>query len=132
MLKPNPKRKKAESLSTITNRLDKLVSKIVRLRDPACVTCGSTADAQCGHFIPRGMFPTRWDLSNCHRQCSECNCYRAGNMVAYHAFIRREYGEKYPETLDALSRGPAPKRAERLELEVELKEELRKLEALNE
>lgn len=132
MIKSNPKKKKVESLSTITNRLDKLVSKIVRLRDQYCVTCGSTQDAQCGHFIPRDMYPTRWDLTNCHRQCSSCNLYQKGNMVVYHAFIRREYGEKYPETLDALSRGPAPKRFERLALEVELKEELRKLEALNE
>lgn len=133
MIKANPKRKKAESLSTITNRLDKLVSKIVRLRDPACVTCGSTQDAQCGHFVGRMFIATRWDLSNCHRQCAGCNMLHESDPVPYTLFIQREFGSEYPVTLSALAhQTKVLKRAERLELEVELKEELRKLEALSE
>lgn len=132
MIKANPKKKKAESLSTITNRLDKLVSKIVRLRDHACVTCGSVNTPQAGHFESRRHMATRWALDNVHRQCSNCNLYLKGNMVEYFMFIQREYGANKPYELHDTARGPAPGRFERLELEIELKEELRKLEALNE
>lgn len=133
MLKANPKKKKAESLSTITNRLDKLVSKIVRLRDHACVTCDSQDSAQCGHFVGRMFIATRWDLTNCHRQCAGCNMLHESDPVPYTLFIQETYGSEYPATLSALAhQTKVLKRAERLKLEIELKEELRKLEALNE
>lgn len=128
-----PKKKKKESLSTITNRLDRLVSKIVRLRDGKCVICGSVQNPQCGHFISRMFIATRFDLSNCHQQCSGCNMTHEVDPVPYTLFIQREYGSEYPATLSALAhQTKVLKRAERLELEEELKEELRKLEALNE
>jgi hypothetical protein len=133
MLKANPKKKKAESLSTITRRLDILVSRIVRLRDKACVVCGSTQNPQCGHYIGRMFVATRWDLTNCHQQCSGCNMLHESDPIPYTLFIKREFGEKYPETLSALAhQTKVLNRAERLALEVELKDELRKLEALNE
>ncbi len=133
MLRANPKKKKAESLSTITSRLDKLVSKIVRLRDKACVVCGSTQNPQCGHYIGRMFIATRFDLTNCHQQCSGCNMLHESDPIPYTQFIQREFGVEYPATLSALAhQTKVLKRAERLELEVELKEGLRKLEALNE
>lgn len=133
MLRANPKKKKVESLSAITNRLDKIMSRIVRLRDPACVTCGSFDNAQCGHYISRMFIATRWDITNCHRQCSRCNVMHEIDPVPYTLFIQREFGDEYPATLSALAhQTKVLKRAERLALEVELKEELRRLEALNE
>jgi len=133
MPKAVPKKKKAESLSTITNRLDRLVSKIVRLRDPSCVTCPSTETPQCGHYVSRVFIATRWDLTNCHRQCSACNMRHELDPVPYTLFIQREFGSEYPATLSALAhQTKVLKRAERLELEAELKIELAKLEALNE
>ena len=103
MPKAVPKKKKAESLSTITNRLDRLVSKIVRLRDPVCITCGSTETAQCGHYISRVFIATRFDLSNCFRQCSACNMRHELDPVPYTLFIQREFGPEYPATLSALA-----------------------------
>lgn len=132
MLRANPKKKKAEKLSTITNRLDHLTSLIVRKRDKACVICGSTQNPQCGHFISRMFIATRWDLSNCHQQCSGCNMTHEVDPVPYTLFIQREYGDQYPATLSALAhQTKVLKRAERLALEIELKEELRKLEAVD-
>jgi hypothetical protein len=130
MLKPVPKKKKIRSLSAITRDLDTVVSKIVRLRDKRCVTCGSTDDPQAGHFESRKHFAIRWDLSNVHQQCSECNCYLNGNMVLYYKFIQLQYGWKYPDTLHALARGKAPNRSERMVLLDDLKAKLRELEAL--
>lgn len=132
MIKANPKKKKAESLSTITNRLDKLVSKIVRMRDKACVVCGSTQNPQCGHYVSRMFIATRWDLSNTHQQCAGCNMTHEVDPVPYTLFIQETYGSEYPATLSALAhQTKVLKRAERLELEIELKEELRKLEAVD-
>ena len=126
-----PKKKKLPSLPAITRRLDSLVSKIVRLRDPACVVCGSTADAQCGHFVGRMFINTRWDLTNCHRQCAGCNMAHESDPVPYTLFIQRRYGAEYPATLSALAhQSKVLKRAERLALESELAEELKRLEAL--
>lgn len=133
MPKAVPKKKKAESLSTITNRLDRLVSKIVRLRDSACVICGSTQNPQCGHYIGRMFIATRWDLTNTHQQCAGCNMLHESDPIPYTLFIQREFGSEYPATLSAIAhQTKVLKRAERLELEAELKLELAKLEALNE
>ena len=127
-LKAVPKKKKQVPLSTITNRLDRLVSAIVRVRDPYCVTCGSFADAQCGHFISRVFINTRWDLTNCHRQCSACNVMHEIDPVPYTRFIAGKYGSEYPQTLSALAhKTKVLTRVERLELEVELRSELMRL-----
>jgi hypothetical protein len=130
MLKAVPKKKKAPSKTSITNKLDAVVSKIVRLRDKWCVCCGSTQDPQCGHYIGRRFKATRFDLTNCHRQCAGCNMRHNENHFPYTHFIQRTYGEKYPETLYALSREPAPGRFELLALLDTLTAELKRLEAL--
>ena len=129
MPKPVPKKKKVRSLSAITRDLDTVVSKIVRLRDKRCVTCNSTDDPQAGHFESRKHLAIRWDLTNVHQQCSECNCFLNGNMVAYYKFIQRTYGEKYPDLLHELARGKAPNRSERMALLDDLKAKLKELEA---
>ena len=129
MLKAVPKKKKQQSLAAITKRLDIVVSKIVRIRDKRCVTCGSTDSPQAGHFESRGHYGTRWDLSNVHQQCASCNLYLKRNMVEYYKFIQKTYGEKYPDTLHELAREPAPNRGERLLLLDGLNARLKELEA---
>lgn len=130
MLKKSPKPKKQVPLSTITNRLDKLVSKIVCLRDSACVTCNSTENPQCGHFVGRIFINTRWDLTNCHRQCSGCNFMHENDSMPYTLFIARKYGPDYPAELSVKAhKTKVLTRSERLELEILLKQELAKLEA---
>jgi 5-methylcytosine-specific restriction endonuclease McrA len=125
-MKAVPKRPKAEKLSTITNRLDRLVSLIVRQRDPACVTCGSLDNPQAGHYISRVFINVRWDMTNVHRQCSRCNVMHELDSVPYTRFIANKYGDEYPLVLSEMAhRTKVLKRQERLELEHRLKEMLK-------
>ncbi len=57
----------------IVRKLDKLVGDIVKARDKACVTCGSTNNLQPGHLFSRVAYSTRWDLTNVFCQCRNCN-----------------------------------------------------------
>ena len=128
-MRPVPKKKAPEKLSAITNRLDRLVSSIVRTRDGRCVTCGTTESPQCGHFVGRMFINTRWDLTNCHQQCAGCNMLHESDPVPYGLFIDARYGRGYPEELSRRAHmTKVLTRGERLLLEVELKAELKKLE----
>lgn len=93
-----PKPKKI-SRKNLIKRLDDIVSKIVRLRDKKCVTCGSTQQLGCGHVFSRSHYATRWDLENCHAQCWKCN-YNARwhDTVFYPEWYRDKVGdEKFKE-----------------------------------
>lgn len=71
----------------------RLFSKLIRERDPACVTCGSKSNPQAGHFIPRQHNATLFDPLNVWRQCSNCNLYLHGNIPAYIEFIKSKLGD---------------------------------------
>jgi hypothetical protein len=57
----------------LVRKLDKLVGDIVKLRDGACVCCGSKNSLQPGHLFSRVAYSTRWDLDNVFCQCRSCN-----------------------------------------------------------
>ena len=80
----------------LTYRLDKLTSVIVRNIEDRCATCGKKLlkkQRQAGHFIPRVVKQTRWDLTNVHVQCAHCNVELDGNYEKYKEFILEHYGE---------------------------------------
>lgn len=125
-----PKPKQHKKLSTITNRLDTLVSKIVRLRDAQCITCGSVEEGECGHYFHRALINTRWDLQNCHRQCTCCNSYHEENTEPYTRFMIQKYGPEVIIELSQIAHSPKKiNRVDRLILEVEFKKLLSELEA---
>jgi hypothetical protein len=127
MPKPVPKKpkKKAEKLSTITNRLDALTSRIVRLRDRRCVVCGSTENLQCGHYLSRVFVNVRWDLRNCNCQCARCNMAHEYNVWPYTTWMLQEYGAGVLTMLSAMAQSSKKMtRSERLEIETLLKAEL--------
>lgn len=93
-------------------RLDKLVSVIVRSSEFSCVTCGKCllfAKRQAGHYLPRAVKATRWDLDNVHVQCDKCNVGLGGNLVKYEKYMRDTYGkttvEKYEQILEDYNTG---------------------------
>ena len=73
--------------------LDDLVSKIVRLRDKRCVTCGSVDNATCSHLFKRGDSILRFDLINCNQQCVECNGKHEHTREPYERWWKDRYGE---------------------------------------
>jgi hypothetical protein len=93
--KPPSKRR-----SFAVTKLDMLVSKIVRARDPYCVTCGTTENLSCSHWIPRRFWSVRWDLRNCNTQCFACNGAHSNGGdgtplgEAYAQYMREHWGSE--------------------------------------
>lgn len=86
----------------------KAVNAYVRLRDAhlPCISCGTTRGTwDAGHYRTRKAAPElRFDLDNLHKQCSQCNTFDAGNLVAYRANLLARIG---PERVARLE-GPHP------------------------
>ena len=79
--KPAARKKRQPSLSSLVNKLDKVFSQYIRLRDAMpsgvfrCISCGQIkpiSKADCGHFYSRRHMSTRFDEDNCNAECSYC------------------------------------------------------------
>ena len=93
------------SLSRAVQRLDKVFSLYIRLRDSRaygfrafrCISCGrikSFEYADCGHYYSRRNMATRFDEDNCHAECSYCNRFSADHLIAYRLNLVRKIGEQ--------------------------------------
>lgn len=85
----------------------------VRERDAGlpCVSCGRPNDGlhqrHAGHYRSVGAHPElRFDPANCHAQCSQCNNYLSGNLIAYRAELTNRIGIGEVVRLET-STGPA-------------------------
>lgn len=85
----------------IHHKLDNLCSKIVRAREPYCITCGTRDGLTCSHYIGRGKFSIRWDLRNCHTQCFICNQRHDVDKRPYYLAMIDIYGIQHVENVIA-------------------------------
>lgn len=132
---------KRKSDKSLTNKLDDLFRKVMRLKKPRtnCFVCHREVGyfapktepygLQVGHFISRSVYPLRWDLENCDFVCSVCNRIHEENILPHTYAIIREYGEELVDTLNVrwqLSKQKAKSfsRAEKLELIEQFEKEL--------
>lgn len=80
----------------LVKKLDELTSRITRLREKSCVTCGSKVNLSNSHIFSRGRMSVRWDISpsgNCHTQCITCNGYYSStSMHPYLRWYLKEFG----------------------------------------
>lgn len=98
----------------LIKKLDVLFSRYIRQRYAVdgmvqCVTCGKKdhwKNVDCGHFIPRGRFGTRFDERNCHVQCKDCNQAKSGNMERYNYYMKVWFGDEVIAELLKQSREP--------------------------
>ena len=95
-----PKRE-GPSRKKLIEQADLWASRYIRLRDAesgglvSCYTCGKKfhiSKIQCGHFIGRAHYSTRYDPRNMHAQCMQCNGYRSGEPGAYAYRLLTELG----------------------------------------
>lgn len=103
---------------TLSKKLDLCFSMYVRLSRinrsgyGNCVTCGHLkpfAELDCGHFMSRDHYPTRWDLKNVGIQCQGCNRFRAGRQFEFGQFIDKTEGRGSSAKLHFLAKtGRAP------------------------
>lgn len=88
---------------TLYKRLDKLTSVLVRMLGDKCVTCGKRLPfnrRQAGHYVPRVVVASRWDLKNVNVQCAKCNVELGGNLDKYAEYMKSHYGENTKATYD--------------------------------
>jgi len=78
----------------LIQKLDTVVSLIVRARDQKCVICCSTKQLQCSHLIKRGRLSTRFDLDNCNANCNGCNLRHNNYPEFYTSWVIEEKGLK--------------------------------------
>lgn len=90
-----------KSRKSIVTRLDKEFSLYIRQRQSAngivtCFTCGKRdhwRNMDCGHFMSRRHYATRWDEKNCQVQCKSCNIFRNGEQFIFGENLDKVYGE---------------------------------------
>lgn len=106
-----PKKIKLPSHKKLVKMLDDVIRDILKFYPDECCCCGQTGlgvwhpknnpnGLQVGHYIGRGSQSLKWDLRNCHRQCSGCNAIHRFNPVPYTRFMVRTYGHGILEDLD--------------------------------
>lgn len=97
----------------LVKKLDTIFSIYIRLRKAnkqgivTCYTCGKQdyyKKMQCGHFMSRKHYSTRWEEFNCQVQCYSCNVMKYGEQYKYGLELKKEYGEDLPEELLTMSR----------------------------
>lgn len=127
-------RKKAlRTRTTWYGLLQEEVNTYVRLRDwnKPCCTCGDHNPSHkfdAGHYLTVGGHPDlRFELTNIHKQCVNCNQYNGGRPDEYRDFMIRTYGEEHLRWL----KGPHPTLREQFPTTQSIEDEIRRYRALN-
>ena len=103
---------KKTSRKKLVENLDKVFSQYIRNRFAkngmaTCVTCGSQKEVkqmQCGHFMSRKHYSTRWDETNCQVQCYTCNVMQYGQQYRFGLYLNSVYGSDTAEDLHIKSK----------------------------
>jgi hypothetical protein len=88
--------------STLVKNLDTVFSQYIRLRYAKdeiaeCITCGKKdhyKKLQCGHFMSRRHYSTRWDENNVGVQCYGCNITSQGQQFLFAKYLGLELAEQ--------------------------------------
>ena len=106
--------KKKLSRSKIVKKLDAQFSRYIRLKYAdhngfvKCYTCNRIKhykdSMQCGHFLSRRFYSTRWNEDNCRPQCYGCNVHSQGRQYEYALNLNNEDGYNIAEELLQISR----------------------------
>lgn len=99
--------------STLVKKADAIFSQYIRKRYAdnngiaECFTCGKKdhwKSLQCGHFMSRKHYSTRWDEKNCQVQCSGCNVFRWGEQFKFGRNLDIKLGKGTADSLEQKSR----------------------------
>lgn len=83
---------------SLTHKLDKLCSEIVRTRG-YCAWCKKTTGLECCHIFSRRYRSVRWDLDNLVCLCHAHHFYAHSNPILFTEFVQDYLGELKYETL---------------------------------
>jgi hypothetical protein len=93
---------KKPSRKTLVKNLDTIFSTYIRRKDAiddiaTCVTCGKKdhyKKLQCGHFMSRSNYSTRWEENNVGVQCYGCNISRSGEQFKFSLYLGNKLSEE--------------------------------------
>lgn len=136
------KERKSEKWSdtkSLREKLDKIYSRYIRLRDSKkyefkyfrCISCGRILpyeQSDCGHYISRRNMALRFCEDNTSAQCRNCNRFQDGNIIGYREGLIKKIGIKRVELLE--TRRHETKKWSKFELEALItyyQEEINKL-----
>ncbi len=135
--KKSSRKKTDRSKPDLVDRLDRVFSAYIRLRDimpngmGKCISCGKIkpyGELDCGHFFSRVNMATRFDEDNCHAECRGCNRASADHLIYYQENLIRKIGVSRFSTLRERAR--STKKWDNSELErmiVKYKNEVKRL-----
>jgi len=97
---------KKPTRKSLVTKLDTVFSQYIRLKDAineiaTCVTCGKKdhwKKLQCGHFMSRRHYSTRWDINNVGVQCYGCNITNQGMQYAFSKYLT-QFDNNLPDNL---------------------------------
>lgn len=108
----NKKKKKESEQKKWIDKLDRLMSLYVRMRDSQeyhfrffrCISCGRILpfeQADCGHFLSRRHMSLRFDTRNINSECKACNRFSSDHLIGYRNNLvlrlgKMDYQKKYP------------------------------------
>lgn len=87
-------------------RAQKVFNLFIRNRDQdkGCISCGDEV-TQAGHYFNAGHYTAlRFNEMNVHGQCTRCNCFLHGNLIAYRQGLINRYKEKNVLLLESAAR----------------------------
>lgn len=102
-----------KNIPQLVKLLDKEFSIFIRRRDASnegygkCITCPriiNWKDGDCGHFMGRQHYATRWHEMNCNLQCKACNNWGQGEQAIHAKEIDKKFGAGTSDALIILSR----------------------------
>ena len=102
------RKKKGTKRRTLVKNLDMYFSRYIRWShadsdgNVKCITCDTikhVKEMQCGHFMSRRHYSTRWLIKNCAPQCYGCNIGSQGQQYRYSQYIDRVHGEGAAEAI---------------------------------
>lgn len=90
--------------SSLTNKIDKLCSQIVRARG-YCEKCNTTnkTTLQCCHIFSRSYRSTRFYLPNLLCMCASCHFFCHKNPILFTEFVKSHLGEIEYELLKSIA-----------------------------
>tara|TARA_R110000772_G_scaffold239144_2_gene351165 strand:+ start:289 stop:666 length:378 start_codon:yes stop_codon:yes gene_type:complete len=93
---------KIPTRKSLVIKLDTVFSQYIRRKDlingmATCITCGKIAEPkklQCGHFMSRRHYSTRWEENNAGVQCYGCNITNQGMQYAFSQYLGNKLSEE--------------------------------------
>lgn len=126
-----------ENFSELVADLDMWFSKFIRLYHAdsegyvRCFTSGVKLrwqDSQCGHFISRKHYATRWLPDNCRPQSEFENCHKHGNIEVFREKLDKEKAGTADWLLEVSREVTKPSRDELKMMIIEFRNKARLLE----